>query len=370
MKNTPETKRKRETYSLPSDFQQSPEVALLCQFLGAQDCSVKVVDAFLESNEKQCRLQNIYDSNLRSFLHIASNSMGFRIIKLLIEKYNFDPNEQDGDGNTPLHIACEAHKTQTVMYLCSLTTCDPNITNGNGDTPLHIAAQNGSVILMRYLLKMAGLDLDVRDKDGRTAIEIVEQDPRLVPSASKTWSPFRAKSLPSSSGYPNCRISFPTVMSAPSPSHNMTGAEFFTFTEYYDDHNSSEENYNDYNDGNPLFEGKIKSVVVVVVIVVVVIVGYYCCFHNEYNTLVPSGVILRDKSTLKSRQTTMCSSDDEESVCGLTTLSHVNINSNAKALLVERNKKLYRMIAIARLCMVCKQIWELNHICRMAPWYT
>ena len=125
-----ERKKKTSLISL----KELPDLMLLSEFRETVWCSESDIRTLIHSHAKQCDcdIRNLVDADGKSLLHIACERMGFRVVKMLIEGYHFDPNEQDTNGNTALHIACEEEKYQIVQYLRLLPTYNPNIRNNKG----------------------------------------------------------------------------------------------------------------------------------------------------------------------------------------------------------------------------------------------
>ena len=147
------------------------------------------IDAILQTHQLKLNdIRDARDSAHKNLLHVACRQMEFRVVKLLIDKYNFDPNIQDSSGDTPLHIACEAKKIQTAIYLANLTTCDPNLLNSEGLTPLHVAAKEGPALLISHLLGVERLDQSVKDPSGCTALEVIKSNPQLAAAADRKVS--------------------------------------------------------------------------------------------------------------------------------------------------------------------------------------
>ena len=128
----------------------------------------------LQMYESQCILRSVYDVDMKSLLHLACELMDFRVVRMLVEKYNFNPNDQDIGGNTALHIACKAHKTQTVMYLLGTPTCNPNIRDRGGRTALHIASTSSRNSITRFFLNCKRMDQEIVEEVRRTSVNFAE----------------------------------------------------------------------------------------------------------------------------------------------------------------------------------------------------
>ena len=136
-----------------------------------------LLDSYQNTNQGDIRY--IRGTENDTMLHFASKSMDFRVIKLLLESYDFDPNETDQCGNTALHLAIQSEKIQNVMYIGRQPICDPNIRNRDGSTPLHSAVIVGSVVILRFLLNLPRLDRNLKNKEGISALDMIHSDPLL-----------------------------------------------------------------------------------------------------------------------------------------------------------------------------------------------
>ena len=141
-----------------------PNLRLLADFNKMQDCSVETVNRLLQVYSGVCKCRNVLDADKKSLLHIACKIMDFKVVKMMVEEFSFDPNIQDVDGNTALHIACQAQKAQTVIYLLNLPTCDPNIRNRQGMTALHCASQTNCHSVTQFLLNSNRIDERIKDE--------------------------------------------------------------------------------------------------------------------------------------------------------------------------------------------------------------
>ena len=138
---------------------------LLSDFNRVQGCSVETVRNLLDLYGGPLnKNKKIFDGEMKSLLHIACRHMGVQVVKMMVEDYNFDPNDKDPKGNTALHIACQAEKNQTVLYLLNSPSCNPNIRNEKGMTPLHIASQNELNTLIRFFLNSCRIDEEIKDE--------------------------------------------------------------------------------------------------------------------------------------------------------------------------------------------------------------
>ena len=101
-------------------------------------------------------------SDTKDFLHWACRHGELDIVKLLIEKHNWDPNAQceaknmscsewkHEKGGTLLHVACRyGYTVKIVKYLTE--HCDPTVANSNGELPLHLACAYNSLEIVKHV---------------------------------------------------------------------------------------------------------------------------------------------------------------------------------------------------------------------------
>ena len=91
-----------------------------------------------------------------------------KIMKYLSE--HCDPTVRNSNGELPLHLAC-AHQPLEVVKLVG--NCDVNPkTNCTGNTPLHIACKRGSAEVVKYLVEERHCDTTVRNSNGELPLHI------------------------------------------------------------------------------------------------------------------------------------------------------------------------------------------------------
>lgn len=80
---------------------------------------------------------NIRNKEGVSLMHKAAMDDNTYLITFLREKYNFDINEKEKQGNTPLHYACFHNAEYAAFWLIGFGA-EINAQNSNKDTPLHL----------------------------------------------------------------------------------------------------------------------------------------------------------------------------------------------------------------------------------------
>lgn len=85
-----------------------------------------------------------------------------------------NPNQRDGNGNTPLVEAVAAGHAAAARLLIA-AGANPNLTSSGGRTPLVEAAIGGRIEMARLLIA-AGADLNLADRGAGTALEAAERE--------------------------------------------------------------------------------------------------------------------------------------------------------------------------------------------------
>ena len=96
-----------------------------------------------------------------NLIHMAAQGNNPNIIIFFKEKYKFNINKKDNNGNTPLHWACYSNAENSIDFLLSFVS-DVNVKNNNGQTPLHICVLTENIRNIRKILKKGG---DIYEED-------------------------------------------------------------------------------------------------------------------------------------------------------------------------------------------------------------
>jgi ankyrin repeat protein len=99
---------------------------------------------------------------------IAAATSNMDILKLLIEEYSANINQQNINGTSALVFACNAGAVDIVLYLCE-HGADPHCVIESGDTALSIASSNGFDAIVEYLCSLS-LDLNQQNAEGKTPL--------------------------------------------------------------------------------------------------------------------------------------------------------------------------------------------------------
>ena len=113
------------------------------------------------------------NNNGLNLLHLASQGNHPDILVFLIEKYNFDINSLDSNGNSALHWAVYMNSYQIIDYLIYYGI-DVNIQERDGYTPLHFAIINKNYRMVKKLINLK-CDCDIETSNGKNAIKLCEE---------------------------------------------------------------------------------------------------------------------------------------------------------------------------------------------------
>ena len=110
------------------------------------------------------------DEDLFTLLHHACYNGWYEVAKVLIEKYNCDPNCRNAADSIPLRLACWSGNLGLVKYLILDKGCDPNDVNSTGQVPLHNAALGGHLDVTKFLIEHCKVEPAVKDSDVLTPL--------------------------------------------------------------------------------------------------------------------------------------------------------------------------------------------------------
>ena len=124
----------------------------------------------------------VRDDDKRQYilLHHACYNGWYKVAKVLIEKYNCNPNCRNAAGSIPLQQACLGGNLNLVKYLVLDKGCDPNDMNNIGQVPLHNAALGGHLDVIKFLFEEQHIDQSVSDKYGRTSLHFASLNGHVV----------------------------------------------------------------------------------------------------------------------------------------------------------------------------------------------
>ncbi|KHJ82639.1 ankyrin repeat protein, partial [Oesophagostomum dentatum] len=110
-------------------------------------------------------------------IHLACerrSKKGFPIAKRILEEYELQRLDRDGDGSLPVHLALKAGNLPLAELLLSHQTQQQCLeADGAGDTLLHIACRSGNMEAIRVAIAAGCDDPNIQNAVGRTALHEV-----------------------------------------------------------------------------------------------------------------------------------------------------------------------------------------------------
>ena len=113
------------------------------------------------------------NNNGLNILHLASQANHPDIIVFLIEKYNFDINSLDLNGNSALHWAVYMNSYQVIDYLIYYGI-DINIQEKDGYTPLHFGIINKNYRMVKKLIYL-NCNINIETINGKNAFNLCDE---------------------------------------------------------------------------------------------------------------------------------------------------------------------------------------------------
>ena len=129
-------------------------------------------------------LDNGAEVNQRNFmglnvLHMSSQGDRPNLLIYFKDKYHFDINQTDFEGNNPLHWACHTNAENSINFLISWMD-NINLVNKKNQTPLHIAIYNLRPKIIKKLLHK-GADVNIKDSSNNSVFDIVSNNEKNIP---------------------------------------------------------------------------------------------------------------------------------------------------------------------------------------------
>ena len=176
------------------------------EFEEALEKQAKAVEALLK---KGADVEAVAGKDVKKrALHIAAQTGVIRVVRVLLNKGNANPNAQDSLGRTPLHYAAEGDHYDIVEALLA-ADADVNVVNtdgvsplwivggaktasllikhgadvkklsANSQRPLHAAAVFGQLDVVKTLVEEADASLDDVDDEGNTPIDLARANDHM-----------------------------------------------------------------------------------------------------------------------------------------------------------------------------------------------
>ncbi|KAI9804263.1 MAG: hypothetical protein M1833_007070 [Piccolia ochrophora] len=132
----------------------------------AREGRTSVVESLLNANPK---LADRRDDDDRLPLHWAVSYHHLPIIRLLVQRRNFDPDAQDGSGWSYLMIAASLKEGDELVDLLLSKEAEVNAKNFSGQTALHFCASKNNLDIARKLIAHKA-SARIKDKRGQLPI--------------------------------------------------------------------------------------------------------------------------------------------------------------------------------------------------------
>lgn len=117
-------------------------------------------------SENQIDINEQYNKEGDTLLHLACKFSDFNTIRLLIEKYNLNINLKNKYDQTPFYKLCDSRKSdnEVISYFLQKNNILINDVDINGINPLLLSIKNKNINLF-YCLCSMGCDLNHKDKE-------------------------------------------------------------------------------------------------------------------------------------------------------------------------------------------------------------
>ena len=117
-------------------------------------------------SENKIDINEQYNKEGDSLLHLASKFSDLNTIRLLIEKYQLNINLKNNCNQTPFYKLCDSHKSdnEVISYFLQKKNILINDADINGINPLLLSIKNKNINLF-YALCSMGCDLSHKDKE-------------------------------------------------------------------------------------------------------------------------------------------------------------------------------------------------------------
>ena len=116
--------------------------------------------------ENKISINDIYNEEGDTLLHLACKFSDFNVIKTLIEKFGADINKPNNNNITPFYIVCDTrdYEQEIISYFFKQKNINYDIQDKKGINPLILSIKNKNMNLF-YALCSIGCDLNHKDNE-------------------------------------------------------------------------------------------------------------------------------------------------------------------------------------------------------------
>ena len=117
-------------------------------------------------NEHKLNINDSYNPEGDTLLHLACKYQNFNVIRTLIEKFNADINRPNNDNKTPFYLVCDKrdYEPEIISYFFKQKNINFDIEDKKGINPLILSIKNKNMNLF-YALCSIGCDLNHKDME-------------------------------------------------------------------------------------------------------------------------------------------------------------------------------------------------------------
>ena len=125
-----------------------------------------LIPSIILLSENKININEEFNKDGDTLLHLACSFSNLNAIRLLIEKYNADINLKNKNGQTPFYKLCDNRKSdnEIIAYFLQKKDLIINDVDSNGINPLLLSIKNKNINLF-YTLTSMGCDLNHKDKE-------------------------------------------------------------------------------------------------------------------------------------------------------------------------------------------------------------
>ena len=160
------------TYNPKNDLKKDNDTSLTDQ---TQDDSLTINQEVLNGNfiksivllyENKININDIYNEEGDTLLHLACKFLDFNVIRTLIEKFGADINKPNNNNITPFYIVCDNrdYEPEIISYFFKQNNINFDTEDKKGINPLILSIKNKNMNLF-YALCSIGCDLNHKDNE-------------------------------------------------------------------------------------------------------------------------------------------------------------------------------------------------------------